>query len=129
MIFYGTFRQSWDMFNSTPVALHMATRERDAIGRVYSAFEAIRTIEATDQTAWFDLQDFDGAPPLDVAARMRLRGLVRRIELGNDAMQYIIPPLVNDVRKVGVTLPAAAQTPTNMNGRDMTNGLCAPLFG
>lgn len=111
--------QAWETLKASPAAMHLPTEERLAYGALYAGFAMLRDVQGTERETWLQLQDFEGAPDLDPASAMRLRGLISRARIANEAMDRMGATAMERATDLGVEIGTRAP---------VENGsLCRPL--
>lgn len=113
--------QAWETLKASPAAMELPTKERLAYGSLYESFATIREVQSAERESWLQLQDFEDASDLDPTSTMRLRGLIARAKITNDAMDRIGRSAME--RAVGMGVPIGTRPPVE------SASLCRPLQG
>ncbi len=111
--------QAWETLKASPAAMQLPTKERLAYGSLYASFAIIRDVQSSERESWLQLHDFEGASDLDPTSAMRLRGLITRARITNDAMDRIGRSVLERAVRMGV--PIGTRPPVE------SASLCGPL--
>ena len=122
----GAISEVWESVKASPVSGHLPEAERLQFARLYATFNAIRGGEDLEREAWLALQDYEGAPKLDLQAQMRLQGLIARVRFMNESVARVGQNAIARGQAMGIAPPHGDGPRAHVASG--VSELCRPLF-
>ena len=113
----------WDVSKSGQVVAKMPLEVRRRYAAVYDLFEYFAAIQRLEREVWFSLGDYSGLSRVTDAERARLRGLVSRAAIYDEALNGTAPAILSDLAQLKVEPPGNLPSAASIRQR----AICQPF--